>query len=679
MVAMGQMADTKLGIDAAGIVRRVGASVSEFKVGDKIIMYGHGAHRTIHRSRASLCASIPDGMSFEEAATFPAVHATAWNALVRLARVQQGQSILIHAAAGGVGQVAVQIARYHGMEVFATVSSEVKRKLLRDEYGLPEDHIFNSRDLSFVKGIKRMTNERGVDVVLNSLAGEALRQTWHCIAPFGYFIEIGVRDIMNNTGLDMRPFNQDATFSFFNLTHIQYDRPDLMDTIMQGAFDYIHRGITRPVTPIVTFPISDVEKALRLMQTGKHLGKIALTWADENGAISDPALVVQPNMRAPKLDPEGVYMLVGGLGGLGRSLSTKLAGLGARRLCFLSRSGAASANAKDLIQQLEQQHVRVQVQPCDVSDECAVTAAIEQCSKELGPIRGVFQCAMVLRDGLFANMTHRQWVESTRPKIQGSWNLHQHLPDDLDFFITLSSFTAVFGSRGQSNYSAGGAYEDALAYYRRAQGRHATTIDLGLMRDVGVLAETGMTDAFRQWEKPYGIREKEFLALVERAIDREIAGDSHPQVVTGLATGGSVNVAGIDTPYYFDDARFSVMARIGIRDNGLSGVANDTIAAHTRISQAKTFREATEAVLEAFMGQISKMLQTPPSEIDTGRFLHSFGIDSLVAIEIVNWALKETQSTISVFEVLAGVPISTFCNKITAKSSALPKYLVPTS
>ncbi len=127
MVAMGQMADSKLGVDAAGIVRRVGACISEFKVGDKIIMYGHGAHRSIHRSRAALCSPMPDGMSFEEAATFPAVHATAWNALVRLARVQKGQSILIHAAAGGVGQVAVQIARYTGMEIFATVSSEAKR------------------------------------------------------------------------------------------------------------------------------------------------------------------------------------------------------------------------------------------------------------------------------------------------------------------------------------------------------------------------------------------------------------------------------------------------------------------------------------------------------------------------------------------------------------------------
>jgi NADPH:quinone reductase-like Zn-dependent oxidoreductase/NAD(P)-dependent dehydrogenase (short-subunit alcohol dehydrogenase family)/aryl carrier-like protein len=673
MVAMGQMADSALGLDAAGVVRRVGSAVTRFKVGDQVIMYGYGAHRTLHRSRADYCSLIPEGMTFEQAASIPTVHATAWNALVRVAKVQKGQSILIHAAAGGVGQVAVQIAQHFGMEVFATVSSEAKRQLLRDQYGVLEDHIFNSRDLSFVKGLKRMSNGRGVDVVLNSLAGEALRQTWHCIAPFGRFIEIGIKDILNNTGLDMGPFMQDATFSFFNLRHVDQSRPDLMAAILEGAFDFVRRGITRPVKPLVSYPISDMEGALRLMQTGKHLGKIALTWGQDHVVP-----VEQRGVQAPTLSPDGVYLLVGGLGGLGRSLASKLVGLGARKLCFLSRSGAKSPNSQDLIQRLEQQQVQIQVIKCDVGDESSVASAVDLCTRELGKIRGVFQCAMVLRDGLFANMSHQSWVESTRPKVQGSWNLHHHLPDDLDFFITLSSFTAVFGSRGQSNYSAAGAYEDALAYHRRASGRHATTIDLGLMRDIGVLAETGMTDAFREWEKPYGIREGEFLALVERVIARDISATMPPQVVTGLATGGSVRLAGINTPYYLDDPRFSILARTGLRDSGSAAASGGDTPAHALIAQVKSFQEAADLVLEALVKQVAKMLQTDPSEIDSSRFLHSFGIDSLVAIEIVNWAMRATKSTINVFDVLAGVPMTTLCHRIATKSSSLPKNLVPT-
>ena len=672
MVAMGQMDDTKLGLEAAGVVRRVGSSVTKFKVGDKVMMMGYGAHRTFHRAPASFCALIPEGMSFELAASIPVVHATAWNALVRIANVQKGQSILIHAAAGGVGQVACQIAQHFSMEVFATVSSEAKKKLIIAQYGIQEDHIFFSRDTSFVKGIKRMTNGRGVDVVLNSLAGEALRQTWNCIAPFGHFVEIGIMDILNNTGLDMRPFLQDATFTFFNLRHVEQSRPDLMAVILEGAFDFIHHGITRPVEPLISYPISEVEDALRLMQTGKHLGKIALTWGKEHVVP-----LVPRGVSSPQLSAEGVYLLVGGLGGLGRSLASKLVSLGARKLCFLSRSGADSRNAQALIEKLEQQQVQVRVFRCDVSDEIGVANAIARCTKVLGKIRGAFQCAMVLRDGLFVNMTHQAWVESTRPKVQGSWNLHTHLPDDLDFYITLSSFTGVFGSRGQSNYSSAGAFEDALAYHRRSRGQHATTIDLGLMRDIGVLAETGMTDNFKEWEEPYGIREGEFHALIERVIARDTTGSFDAQVVTGLATGGSVGLAGINTPYYLDDPRFSIMAQTGLRDFG-SSTANGTnsLPAHVLISQAKSFQEAADCVLGALVKQIAKMLQTDAGEVDTSRFLHSYGFDSLVAVEIVNWILKETKSVITVFDVLSSVPITTLCNRITTKSSALPKELV---
>lgn len=668
---MGQMSDTALGLDAAGIIRRVGSSVTNFRVGEKVIMMGFGAHRTYHRALASFCTLVPEGMSFEEAASIPVVHATAYNALIRIARIQKGQSILIHAAAGGVGQVACQIAQHVGLEVFATVSSEVKRKLIREQYGVRDDHIFNSRDTSFVKGVKRMTNGRGVDVVLNSLAGEMLRQTWHCIAPFGHFVEIGIKDILNNTGLEMRPFLQDASFTFFNLRHVEESRPDLMAEILAGAFEFIHRGITRPVEPVVTFPISEIESVLRLMQTGKHIGKIALTWSKDHVVP-----LVSRGVRAPRLSPEGVYLLVGGLGGLGRSLANKLVSLGARKLCFLSRSGAKFPNALELIQKLEQQQVQVKVIRCDVSDGLSVASAIEICMREQGKIRGVFQCAMVLRDGLFVKMDHQAWVESTRPKVQGSWNLHTYLPDDLDFFIILSSFTGVFGSRGQSNYSSAGAYEDALAYHRRALGRHSTTIDLGLMRDIGVLAESGMTDAFRDWEKPYGIREGEFLALIERVIDRDMLGVEDAQVVTGLATGGSATLAGIDPPYYLEDSRFSILARTGLRDSSSAAANDDTIPAHVIISKATTLQEAAATVLEAFVKQVAKMLQTDPSEVDNSRFLHSYGFDSLVAIEIVNWVLKETKSIITVFDVLAGVPITTLCNRIAAKSSALPKELI---
>lgn len=668
---MGQIPDSLLGFEASGTVRRIGQGVTKFKTGDRVSLFGHGAHRTVHRSKADFCELIPEGLSFEEAATLPLVHGTAYYGLVQVARVKRGQSILIHAAAGGVGQAAIQLAKHFGMEIFVTVGSEEKRRLIREVYEIPNSHMFNSRDLSFAKAVRRMTNGRGVDVVLNSLSGEALRQTWYCIAPFGTFLEIGMKDILGNTGLDMRPFLQDATFAFFNLNHIEKDNPKLMAEIIQGTFDYLRRGITKPITPLTVYPISEVENAFRLMQTGKHVGKIALSYSDD-----DVVPVVRSTTNSLQLNENGTYLLAGGLGGLGRSLAKTLVHHGARSLCFLSRSGAQSDEAQRLVRDLEQKHVIVKAYRCDIADDKATVEALAQCSKELPPIRGVVQSAMLLRDSLFQNMTYRQWTESVRPKVQGSWNLHKNL-QDVDFFIMLSSFAGVFGSRGQSNYAAAGAYEDALSHFRRSKGLNAVTIDLGIMRDIGVLAEKGITDYLREWEEPFGIREFEFHALMKQAIAGQLASlnEVSPQILTGFATGGTTAWAGIDTPFYFDDPRFSILAKTGARGQTTSTCPEQAVSLQAQIAQAKTLAEAAGYISDALVARVAKSLQTPSSEIDTGRPLHSYGIDSLVAVEIGNWAFKEIKSQVTVFDILSAVPITTLAMKIASKSSLILKEL----
>ena len=671
MVAMGQIPDNLLGFEAAGLVSRVGKGVTKFKVGDRAIVFAHGAHRTVHRARSDYCEHIPQGLSFEEAATLPLVHCTAYYGLCMIAHIRAGQSILIHAAAGGVGQAAIQLAKHFGLEIFATVGSEEKRKLLREVYDIPEDHIFNSRDLSFVKGIKRMTNGRGADVILNSLSGEALRQTWHCIAPFGTFIEIGIKDILANTGLDMRPFLQDATFSFFNLNHVANDNPRLMAEIIRGTFDLLGKGITKPIAPVRVYPISEVENAFRLMQAGKHMGKIALSYSDD-----DVVPVIRSENAALALDPKATYLLVGGLGGLGRSLSTMLVDNGVRSLAFLSRSGAKSQDAQKLVQDLEKRDVRVKAYACDVADEKAVAGVVAKCSSELSPIRGVVQCAMLLRDTLFEKMTHDQWTESLRPKVQGSWNLHKNL-QDVDFFVVLSSFAAVFGNRGQSNYAAAGAYEDAISYYRQAQGLNAVTIDLGIMREIGVLAEKGMTDNLKEWEEPFGILPDEFHALMKRAISGQLAGPGKitPQIMTGFATGGTAAAAGISTPFYFDDPLFFKLAQSGAKDQKASAGQAKVVSVHAQVAEATSLAEAAGFVMDALVARVAKSLQTSPSEINTERPLHSYGIDSLVAVEIGNWAFKEIKSNVTVIDILSAVPIRALAGKIALKSTSLPKEL----
>lgn len=195
MVSMGQITEPALGAECSGTVSRVGTGVTKFKPGDRVMTWLLGTFSNFIRTPKSMIQPIPDGMSFEVAASIPVVYATAYHGLVDAGRLAKGETILIHSAAGGVGQAAIMLAQHLQAEVFVTVSSDVKKDLVMSKYGIAEDHVFNSRDLTFVDGIMRMTGGRGVDVVLNSLAGEALRQTWHCLAWMGRFIEMGKRDI----------------------------------------------------------------------------------------------------------------------------------------------------------------------------------------------------------------------------------------------------------------------------------------------------------------------------------------------------------------------------------------------------------------------------------------------------------------------------------------------------
>lgn len=666
MVALGQIPDDKLGFDCAGYIHRIAPDVTKVQVGDRVAAMSHGAHRTMHRVAAGLCEKISDSMSFEEASTIPVVAGTAWYGLVKLAQVQPGQSILIHAAAGGVGQSAIMLAKHLKQEIFATVSSDEKRELLRSRYGIPDDHIFNSRDLSFAKGIKRMTDGKGVDTVLNSLSGEALRQSFWCLAPFGTFLEIGIKDILNNTRLDMAPFREDITFSFFDLNHIAMRKPALMSEILQNVFDLIRRGITQPVSPLTVYSASEVEKAFRQMQTGKHLGKIAIKYSDD-----DVLPVLADSIQSNSLDPDAVYLMVGGLGGAGRSLATLLARLGAKKLCILSRSGSKSQHAVSHLEMLRDLGVQANIYECDVGDESSLHRAVERCNSELGEIKGVIQGAMSLQDSLFEKMTYEQWVRSLRPKVQGTRNLHNILPRDLDFFVILSSFAGIFGNRGQSNYAAAGAFQDSIAHVRP----EAVAIDLGILRDVGVLAEGGITDNLRAWEEPFGIREKELHALVERAIVAK--NDMPKQLLTGFATATTAHAAGIDLPFYLEsDPRFRKLARSSASAENASGLAAATaMSTTTRLATAMSLSAASEIVCEAITSRIAKILQTSTSEIDTSRPLHAYGIDSLVAVELGHWIHKELQSNATVFDLMSSSPLTVLSTKIAAKSTAVPKDL----
>ncbi|PQE07313.1 polyketide synthase protein [Rutstroemia sp. NJR-2017a WRK4] len=282
MISMGQLQSTYIGVECSGIFRAVGSKVIDLAVGDRVAAMTEGAYSTYARCLATSTYKIPDDMSFEDAATIPVIYCTAYNSLVDLARLCKGEKVLIHAAAGGVGQAAVLLCQMVGAEIFATVGSVAKKEHLMKEYGISEDHIFYSRDTSFAEAIKHATNGEGVDVVLNSLAGNALRETWECLAHFGRFIEIGKRDIVSNSRLEMSTFEHNVMFASVDLTVVAAERPGTMKRLLAEVFGLLEQGKIRPVSPITIFSMENVETAFRTLQAGKTMGKILVVPNDND-------------------------------------------------------------------------------------------------------------------------------------------------------------------------------------------------------------------------------------------------------------------------------------------------------------------------------------------------------------------------------------------------------------
>lgn len=276
MIAMGQIPSPYLGIECSGTVSRIGCNVESLSVGDRVCAMTLGAYGTFAHCRATSAVAIPSGVRMEVAATLPVIFCTAYYGMVVLANLCPGERILIHAAAGGVGQAAIQLAQMIGAEVYATVGSVEKKKFIMGKYNIPDDRIFYSRSAEFGPAIRFATAGEGVDVVINSLAGDLLRESWECLAPFGRFIEIGKRDITSNTRLEMAKFDNNVTFSSVDLTILAEKRPAVMSRVLKSVMDLLRKGSIRPIGPITTFGISEVETVLRLMQGGKNSGKVVI-------------------------------------------------------------------------------------------------------------------------------------------------------------------------------------------------------------------------------------------------------------------------------------------------------------------------------------------------------------------------------------------------------------------
>lgn len=389
--------------------------------------------------------------------------------------------------------------------------------------------------------------------------------------------------------------------------------------------------------------------------------------AEDNDIV--PVIGEKPKTPLQLLS-DATYFVPGGLGGLGRPLLRWMAERGARYFVTTSRSGARDPKATTLIKELSEQGVQIKVFACDISDEVALESVLSDLSNsEFPPIKGTVICSMSVQDTFFETMTHSDFAAATRPKYNVSHNLHRLLPENLDFFICISSGAGQIGSIAQGNYNAGNNYQDALCAHRRSLGLAGTSINLGWMDEIGFVAESDRAKVPQVVRD--GVRDlkaSQFFAIVEAALrDEEV---SMNQPVLGLASGGLIKHAGRDEPYWFGDARFAAMRVYDTQQSKSEGPAQSENSADvkTALASVKSLEEASRVVLAGLMAKLARGLMMDLGDLDPSRPINTYGVDSLVAVDIRAWAMKEAQSVVHVSDILKSMPMADLAGQIAEAS-----------
>ncbi|KAL8831917.1 MAG: hypothetical protein Q9191_000596 [Dirinaria sp. TL-2023a] len=655
------------GLECSGVVTAIGSEVSEIKVGDSVCGMAEGAYGSSVRVKSSKVVRMPHDMTFSEAASIPIVFCTALYALVKMGNICEGESILIHAAAGGVGQAAIMLAQNAKAEIYATVSSIEKRNLLMEMYAIPQDHIFSSRDTAFSKELMSRTSQRGVDIILNSTTGDILQSSWQCLAPFGRFFELGKWDIVQNSKIGMEKFADAVSFIGVDLGALLKFKPQIVGRMLRDVME-LHRNKTiRPITPIRTIPMSQISQGMRMMQTGKHLGKLVVEVTSEDIV---PALPVPPPNT--NISADASYLITGGTGGLGRSISRWLVGQGAKNIVLASRSGMNQRGITELIDEAKAFDANVVVKACDIADNCQVQRLVEECQLNLPPIRGVIHGAMALRDALFDTISYEDWTLNIMPRVNGAWNLHNNLSaSPLDFFVILASLSGFLGNPGQTAYAASNCFLDSFAAYRQRLGLAACAIDIGVVESVGYVAENVDRRAEISKVTHDSLSERELHALVKAAIMNPHCQD-YRQTITGLKL-----LPDRPLPVWFDDPKFAhVLHKIQSLSASSSTSTEGAIPVRQLLKAASSVASATGIIVEALIDKLASLLMLSKEDIESSKPVVAYGLDSLVAVEFRNWIARDLDARVPLMVIMNSASIEHLGGKIAAEFNPVGKELI---
>jgi acyl transferase domain-containing protein/NADPH:quinone reductase-like Zn-dependent oxidoreductase/acyl carrier protein len=591
-----------IGGEGAGVVLEVGPGVEDLAPGDRVMGLFNGAFASQALADRRLIVPIPQDWSFAQAATMPVVFLTAYYGLVDLAGVKAGERVLVHAATGGVGMAAVQLARWLGAELLCTASPSKWSTL--EGLGLEDAQIASSRDLGFKERFLASTDGDGVDLVLNSLANEFVDASLDLVRDGGRFLEMGKTDIRD--AQEIAKQWPGIAYGAFDLLEAG---PERIQSILVELVELFERGVLNHL-PLSAWDLRRAPEALRFMAQAQHVGKIVLTLPPE-GMTSD-----------------GTVLITGGTGVLGSMIAVHLAERhGVRSLILASRQGVQAPGASELQATLAQLGVEVAIVACDVTDREQLRELLKSIPSER-PLRAVVHAAGVLDDGSITALTPERLEHVLAVKVDAAWHLHELTRDmDLDAFVMFSSLAGVVGAPGQANYAAANAFLDALAAHRRAHGLPAVSMAWGWWEQA-----TGLTGHMREQD----------LARMRRSGIASISSQEGLELMDAAWRDADA----VTVPVRLDSAALRAQARIGGLPPVLRGLVRTAPRSRPQRGDGSLLAERLRGVpaderrkivLQAVRGEIAAVLGHSSTEtIDAQRALKELGFDSLLAVELRN-------------------------------------------
>ncbi len=626
-----------VGLECAGTISRSGAGVENFHVGDAVLGAAMGSFASFATTDVRLVVPKPPGLAFEDAATIPIAFLTAWCGLHHLGRTTQGEWVLIHSASGGVGMAAIQVAKLAGARIIATAGTDARRAHL---LSLGIEHVFSSRTLDLGDQVRRATDGRGVDVVLNALPGEWLVQSLSLLAPGGRFIEIGATDIIRDSPVGLGVLARNTALLGLDVAQLCRDRPDLIHGFLAEIMRHVAAGSLFPL-PREIFDISEAPEAFDYMTRRTHVGKIVLR-VPGAGLPPDPSSrIVHRSVSA-----DATYLVTGGFGGLGLAVADTLVTLGARHLVLAGRSGPGWP-ARETLARLRQRCPDLDEASVDVADRNALADLLDRIRDTKPPLRGLVHAAGVLDDGMLQDLTADRVRRVMRPKVNSAWNLHTLTAGlDLDFFVLFSSVASILGSPGQAAYGAANAFLDGLAQSRRALKLPALSINWGPWAEIGLASTRARARSVRS----LGLRPippTEALAAFAHLI-----GESVPQAIVVAADWARVGEfrSGQRVPSILMDQASA---------HGIASHDDRLRTGLTRLGVLSADPVSRPELLAAYLrDRIGEVLGLSPARLDCDRRLDRAGLDSLMAVQVKNRVERDLGVVIPVVALLQGPSVN---------------------